>query len=457
MSFGADCLINKLNGCIAGLGADITTACDYAQVGGSLNSLENASFSVPNLNSLPSAQDNEGRFVYVEDIKSFRYSDGYLWTKDACSVLGDPSTNAGLWSWGGFTVNDTCRCSPGTTIASNASWCWVDASSSGGVAVMAIKTDGTLWTRGSNGEGILGDGTTIDRCSPGTVAGGGTTWCQVSVSNRFAAALKTDGTLWTWGCNRNAGLLGNGGVEIIRCSPGTVAGGGTTWCQIRTAYNHTSAVKTDGTLWTWGCNSNGILGDGTTVCKCSPGTVAGGGTTWCQVSNGFYHSMAIKTDGTLWTWGCNNFGQLGEGTVVSRCSPGTVAGGGTTWCQISSGRCHGAAIKTDGTLWTWGSNFNGVLGNGFGSTDRCSPGTVAGGGTTWCRLGITAAITSAAAIKTDGTLWTWGGNQAAALGDGTITARCSPGTVIGSGNLWCMVTGGLNGNSNMFAIRTRGF
>jgi alpha-tubulin suppressor-like RCC1 family protein len=142
----------------------------------------------------------------------------------------------------------------------------------------------------------------------------------------------------------------------------------------------------------------GQLGDGTTTSRSSPGTTAGGGTTWCQVSSGIVHIAAIKTDGTLWSWGSGNCGKLGDGTIANRCSPGTTSGGGTTWCQVSAGKGNSgdntAAIKTDGTLWTWGQNNSGQLGDNT-TTNRCSPITTAGGGTSWTYVNMgsmTAAI-----------------------------------------------------------------
>jgi alpha-tubulin suppressor-like RCC1 family protein len=252
----------------------------------------------------------------------------------------------------------------------------------------AIKTDGTLWTWGNNARGALGTGNITDRSSPGTTAGGGTNWIQTSagsssdVSSSAVGAIKSDGTLWTWGSN-NQGMLGTGN-ETDRSSPGTTAGGGTDWKSIAFGYQMGAAIKTNGTLWTWGLNNRGNLGDGTTTRRSSPGTTAGGGTDWKQVdiSKNEEHIGAIKTDGTLWTWGENGSGQLGDGTAgtgTSRSSPGTTAGGGTNWKIVSNGR---AAIKTDGTLWTWGSNTNGELGDGT-TTRRSSPGTTAGGGTNW--------------------------------------------------------------------------
>ena len=344
-----------------------------------------------------------------------------------------------LWTWGrndfgqlgdGTTTN---RSSPVTTASGGTNWKWVDVG--GNLTTVAIKTDGTLWTWGYNNSGQLGNGTTTSRSSPGTTAGGGTNWKQVSDGGSHTAAIKTDGTLWTWGIN-NRGNLGDGTVTN-RSSPVTTAGGGTNWKQVACGSEHTVSIKTDGTLWTWGQNQYGRLGDGTTTNRSSPGTTAGGGTNWKQVAGGYLYTAAIKTDGTLWTWGYNSGGELGDGTTTSRSSPGTTAGGGTNWKQVASGNGYTASIKTDGTLWTWGSNSSGQLGDGT-TTSISSPGTTAGGGTNWKQVAIGGGHT--AAIKTDGTLWTWGSNFNMQLGDGTTTNRSSPGTTAGGGTNWKQVT-----------------
>ena len=204
------------------------------------------------------------------------------------------------------------------------------------------------------------------------------------------AGIKGDGTIWTWGLNQT-GQLGNGfgGFGTNRNSPVTVAGGGTTWCQVGTGLCHTSAVKTDGTIWTWGGNSVGQLGDGNTTNRSSPGTTTGGGTDWCFVASSHENAqtLAIKTDGTLWSWGTNAAGQLGDGTTICRSSPVTVAGGGTTWCTVSTTNQHSGAIKTDGTLWTWGANCC----NGLGSlgNNSSSPATTTRGGNNWWKVSTT--------------------------------------------------------------------
>ena len=206
--------------------------------------------------------------------------------------------------------------------------------------------------------------------------------------------------LFTWGSNGGGRLGANLATTVSRSSPGTTAGAGTNWKQVSSGGSHTAAVKTDGTLWTWGSNSSGTLGDGTTTNRSSPGTTAGGGTNWKQVSSFDTLIAAIKTDNTLWTWSANAGGQLGTGTTTNRSSPGTTAGGGSNWKQVSVGTNHMVAIKTDGTLWTWGQNNEGNLGDNT-QTNRSSPGTTVGGGTNW-KQALGGAFFSAAISESEG-------------------------------------------------------
>ena len=311
-----------------------------------------------------------------------------------------------------------------------------------------IKTDGTLWTWGSSLNGALGDNTTTNRSSPGTTAGAGTNWKQVAIGyatslnvnarGAHVLAIKTDGTLWTWG-NNFEGQLGDG-TTTSRSSPGTTAGGGTNWKQVALTcgLRFTAAIKTDGTLWTWGRNDLGALGDSTITPRSSPGQTAGLNANWKQVACGYAYTAAVKTDGTLWTWGDNGSGQLGTNTTTARSSPGQTAGLNANWKQVTCGAFHTAAVKTDGTLWTWGGNSFGNLGDGT-TTGRSSPGTTAGGGTNWKQTAT--GIHHTAAVKTDGTLWTWGRNNSGQLGDNTITNRSSPGTTVSNSD-WKQISCG---------------
>ena len=359
------------------------------------------------------------------------------------SEFVDQFVGSSLWNWGGpfGTLGDgttSSRSSPVTTAGGGTNWKEVAC---GRQHTAAIKTDGTLWVWGSNGSGALGDNTATARSSPVTTVGGGTNWKQVSGGTTYTAAIKTDGTLWTWGNNGN-GRLGDG-TTLDRSSPVTTAGGGVNWKQVSCGDAHTAAIKTDGTLWTWGKNDDGRCGDGTITDRSSPVTTAGGGTDWKQVAGGGKITIAIKIDGTLWTCGYNLNGNLGDGTTTSRRSPVTTAGGGTNWKQAAGGRHHTVAVKTDGTLWTWGFNNAGQLGTGT-TTTRSSPGTTAGGGTNWKQAAAPSDSDHTAAIKTDGALWIWGKGGSGALGDGTVTNKSSPIQPINNLSNWKEVSCGYN-------------
>jgi alpha-tubulin suppressor-like RCC1 family protein len=304
-----------------------------------------------------------------------------------------------------------------------------------------------LWTWGSGTSGQLGDNTATTRTTPATTFAGGANWKQVAAGGAVhIAAIKTDGTLWTWGNNGN-GRLGDNTI-INRSTPVTTFAGGTDWKQVAGGGSHTSAIKTDGTLWTWGFNTTGQLGDNDTTQKLTPVTTFAGGTDWKQVTCGQNHTAAIKTDGTLWTWGNGTSGQLGNNTATNRSTPVTTFAGGANWKQVAGGYTHTAAIKTDGTLWTWGTNTNGQLGNNTG-TQRNTPVTTFAGGTNWKQVAAVGAHT--AAIKTDGTLWTWGRNTTGQLGINNTTDRNTPVTTFAGGTNWKQVAGG---SSYIAAIKT---
>ena len=252
-------------------------------------------------------------------------------------------------------------------------------------------------------------------------------------------AIKTDGTLWTWGRNDRS-QLGNAGITD-RSTPVTTFAGGTNWKQVNTGGTHIAAIKTDGTLWTWGFGNTGQIGDNTGGTTSTPVTTFAGGTNWKQVSAGNQYTVAIKTDGTLWTWGNAAGGKLGNGvtTNTSISTPVTTFAGGTNWKQVSAGGSHTAAIKTDGTLWTWGQGASGQLGNAQ-TTNIPTPITTFAGGTNWKQ--VSAGDDHTAAIKTDGTLWTWGSGTNGQLGNATITNTSTPVTTFAGGTNWKQVSGG---------------
>tara|TARA_Y100001963_G_scaffold1049_1_gene1533 strand:+ start:354 stop:1025 length:672 start_codon:yes stop_codon:yes gene_type:complete len=203
--------------------------------------------------------------------------------------------------------------------------------------------------------------------------------------------IRTNGTLWGVGWNQG-GLLGqNASVNETYSSPIQIYGGGTTWRSVGVLGQSRLATKTDGTLWGWGSNGGGELGTNDTVKYSSPVQVPG--TTWDKVSSGNYTVTATKTDGTLWTWGNNSQGALGLNDVTQRSSP-TQVGSGTNWsepmAQLSydGGGQIAGGVKTDGTMWVWGQNERGELGQNAispGNTGYSSPVQIPG--TTWTWIG----------------------------------------------------------------------
>jgi alpha-tubulin suppressor-like RCC1 family protein len=301
-----------------------------------------------------------------------------------------------------------------------------------------------LYSWGLNAVGQLGLGNTTNYSSPKQV-GTLTTWKTATINGYDTAlAIKTDGTLWGWGSN-GYGELGLGNTTQYN-SPKQV-GTLTTWSKITMGLFHTVAIKTDGTLWSWGKGGSGQLGLGNVTYYSSPKQV-GALTTWAAIAANNNMTYGIKTDGTLWSWGKNLYGELGLGTSGAgtyKSSPNQV-GALTTWLKIAGGSYCALAIKTDGTLWSWGYNSKGQLGQG-NITNRSSPVQV-GALTTWSNICI--ADESATTTKTDGTLWSWGWNNNGQLGLGNITNYSSP-KQVGALTTWLKITAGYKGT---LAIKT---
>ena len=357
-------------------------------------------------------------------------------------VARDIFSEGGLWTWGYDAyggLGDSSlvdKSSPVQTIAAGTNWKQV---AGGAYNTAAIKTDGTLWTCGYNIYGQLGNSSISHRSSPVQTISAGTNWKQVAGGFFHTAAIKTDGTLWTWGIN-GYGQLGDSTI-VSKSSPvQTIAANTTNWKQVSCGGNHTAAIKTDGTLWTCGYNGYGQLGDSTLVSKSSPVQTIAANTTWKQVACGSTHTAAIKTDGTLWTWGYNQNGELGNSSISYRSSPVQTIAGGTNWKQVAGGTYHTAAIKTNGTLWTWGRGAFGPLGDST-TLSKSSPVQTIAGGTNWKQVFCGGYHT--AVIKTDGTLWSWGYNVFGGLGDSTTTDKSSPVQTIAGGTNWKQVSCGL--------------
>jgi alpha-tubulin suppressor-like RCC1 family protein/Leucine-rich repeat (LRR) protein len=266
-------------------------------------------------------------------------------------------------------------------------------------------------------------------------------WKTVTSGYSYTVATQTDNSLWSWGENKS-GQLGDGTL-LNNYTPKKI-GTATDWKIVVTGTNHTVALKNDGSLWTWGSNKEGQLGDGTYTGKSIPIQI-GTATNWQTVAAGNQYTVALKNDGTLWAWGDNYFGELGNGTSSGSSIPKQI-GTATDWKSITVGYYHTIALKTDGTLWTWGGNNAGQLGDGTISKSY-SPKKI-GTATDWkiiCGGG-----SHTLAIKTDGSLWAWGQNKYGELGNGTTTDSYVP-TKIGTSTDWKSLGAG---GDHTIAIKT---
>jgi alpha-tubulin suppressor-like RCC1 family protein len=314
-----------------------------------------------------------------------------------------------------------------------------------------LGSNGLLYTWGDALYGVLGNGSyqtdalDSDKSSP-TLISSGVKWKDISVGYQHMIALKLDGTIWSWGLNTN-GQLGKGTTTNNNAN-GTPAqiGSDSDWTYISAGNYHSLAIKSNGTLWTWGAGLYGRLGVGDTTGRTSP-TQIGSDTNWSSVSGGQFHTVAIKSNGTLWAWGYNVNGRLGDGTTTQRNSPVQI-GSDTNWMKVSAGNSHTIALKNNGTLWAWGYNAYGQLGDGT-TIQKTSPIQI-GTDTDWKE--IYAGYQYTFAIKNNGTLWAWGWNNYRVFGNGTTTDSLVP-IQIGSDTNWRLIEGR---DLSTFAIKTDG-
>ena len=343
--------------------------------------------------------------------------------QNVAGTTGGYNSNGILFSWGGGIVgglgqNNLTDLSSPTQVGTDSTWSDNRHKLAAGYRnANAIKGDGTLWTWGQDGYGQLGINLGSGNISSPVQVGTDTTWASVTRGYEYGMATKTDGTLWTWGRNNN-GVLGQGN-RTGYSSPIQVPG---TWkkdARFASAGPAVNAVKADGTLWSWGYQNQGQLGLNEGTSRYSSPTQIGTDTTWSHsVRPGGDITGAIKTDGTLWLWGRNYYGMLGQNqsnNSLYHSSPTQLPG---SWSQCSLNNAFGIATKTDGTLWAWGNNQWGMLGQNQPNLTRQSSPVQIGTGTTWS--GCDRGWRSFYAIKTDGTLWGWGQNERGQLGQNSI-------------------------------------
>jgi alpha-tubulin suppressor-like RCC1 family protein/fibronectin type 3 domain-containing protein len=274
----------------------------------------------------------------------------------------------------------------------------------------ALSTSTKVLSWGSNHTGELGNSGDIGYETTPVQVINIADVCVVAEGYSHTMAAKNNGTIWAWGKNSN-GQLGNGTnldspvpVQVKNLFGIKMLAGGE---------SHSLALKNDGTVWAWGNNSNGQLGNGTYNSTNTPIKVSNIDNI-VMVRTGDYHSLAIRSDGTVWGWGANWYGQLGNGTYDYANTPVQVPGL-TNIVSISAGYAHSLALKSDGTVWAWGYNDTGELGNGTNDTTNV-PVQVLNISNV---VAIASGMEHSVALKIDGTVWCWGANYSGQLGDGT--------------------------------------
>lgn len=269
---------------------------------------------------------------------------------------------------------------------------------------LATQSNGTLWSWGYNLSGEAGTNTTSSSSSPVQV--GSALWSKIACAYFCSAAIQSNGTLWAWGTNRN-GQIGNNSTQITPSFSSPVQiGTQSYWASVFVGQQNNFAIQSNGTLWGWGSNGSGRMGNNTSASFSSPVQVSTL-SNWSQVSCGYNHNQGILSNGTLWGWGANTFGQIGNNSRVSAVSSPAQIGSLSTWVQVASGLNYSMAIQSDGTLWTWGISSLGRLGLNT-TTDYSSPVQI-GPYSNWSK--VACASNYSLAIQSNGTLWAWGNNS----------------------------------------------
>ncbi len=284
---------------------------------------------------------------------------------------------------------------------------------------LALQSDGTVWAWGDNGSGQLGDGTTTNRSTPVRVTGLTGVVTQVEAGGSVSLALRSDGTVWEWGSVSHTPVQVSGLPGVTKISAG---------------WTFNLALGSDGTVWAWGGNERGQLGNGTTVSTLTPVKVTGLSHV-TGIAAGFNAAVATATSGisavtSVWTWGANDHGQLGDGTLADHLTPERITGIGTVYLAgVTAGLWTGAVLGTDGSVWGWGDNSAGQLLRTPSSSPVTRPVGMFAAGSRITQL--SAGWSHMLALKSNGTVLAWGSNQVGQLGTGSTAPVTGPVQVTG--------------------------
>jgi alpha-tubulin suppressor-like RCC1 family protein len=405
--------------------------------GGSLNS-----YAIRNDGTLYSwGSATNGMLGNNEDILVNRSSPVQVagsWSKITCSdshVFAVNSTGS-LFGWGNNSIGQVgIQSGESFALKKTTSWSKIAVGAFGiaasGGTMLATNSTGILFGWGINNNGVIGDGTTINKSSPVQI--GSQSW-QFIACGGFApsAAIHSNGALFMWGPN-SLGQLGDG-TTVGKSSPVKI--GSESWSLVSINGSHCVGILANGALYAWGSGVSGILGDGTTVSKSSPVKI--GAQSWLTVAAGLNHSVGVLSNGALYVWGLGTSGQIGDGTSVSKSSPVKI--GASSWTSVAAGVDFSVGTTSANVAFAWGLGAGGQLGFSATAANRSSPVAVAGALTTFVRPNkVFAGMSHAAALdSTNGTVYIWGqgssGQLGQATGRGTVQSATQRNTPVTASN-----------------------
>lgn len=394
-------------------------------------------YTIDSIDDLPNASDNKGRWIFINQKKIYTYSNGISWNIDP-----DNRYTEKLYTWGANNKGQLgtdyflpiSRSSP-TEVMGNI-YNWLDVSSTFDHTV-GLTANGLLWGWGANDNNQLtvlaNTGTGALDVVPKMISFFND-YIQVATGELHTIALRSNGIVNAWGANAS-GQLGDN-TTIIRNTPVAVTGTNI-YKSISAGFRHNIAIANGDGAWCWGRNTEGQLGDNSTLARSSPVMILNT-ENFIDVAAGAYHNAGLTSNGTIYTWGKALKGQLGDNSTTNRSSPGLIVGSITDWIKVSAGGNNSAAIRGNGSLYSWGDNSSGQIGDST-TFDRSSPRSIAGI-TNWIQIGVGGAHTIA--LTTQATLYTWGNNRDGQLGDNTTINKSSPSAAVVGNQIWTDVRAG---------------
>ena len=323
--------------------------------------------------------------------------------------------NGRVWGWGynNFgelgTNSSFFPLTPVSILGVNKTFCNI---SSGQRYTALLDKNGQVWGLGYNDFAQLGDNTKIKKSTPVSILGNKKTFCKINAYQYSTSGIDKNGQLWSWGLNSN-GQLGNNSLIAVS-TPVSILGAKKTFCSITGGQYYTIGIDKNGQVWGWGYNLQGQLGINSVVCTSTPVSILGAKKTFCGIDSSNNSLIGVDKNGQVWGWGSNQYGVLGVNSKINKSTPVSILGNKKTFCVICVGFYHAAGIDKNGQVWTWGLNQYGQLGTNKSTASQLTPVSILGTNKTFCR--IYSGLNNIIGIDNHNAIWTWGYNDYGQLG-----------------------------------------